>query len=104
MTPDFTPLYDHLLVKKDEEQTTLAGGILLPDHAADKPDRGIILAAGHGRLLESGQVVPMLVKPGDRVVFHKFCGTEIKLDNQTYLILQESDLYGILPEAKTSAA
>jgi chaperonin GroES len=96
----FTPLYDRLLVQRDEEVTTLAGGIIIPDNSAEKPQEGTVLEIGHGRLLESGVTVPMIVRVGDRIMFGKYAGTEIKLGGKEYLIMQEVEIYGILPKSK----
>jgi chaperonin GroES len=93
----FTPLYDKLLVEKDPEQTTIAGGIVLPESAKEKPESGRILATGHGRLLENGNTVPLQVQVGDHVLFHKYSGSEIKIEGKKYLIMDESDIFGILP-------
>jgi chaperonin GroES len=92
----FIPLYDRLLVQKDEAKTVLAGGILIPEDSADKPETGTVVAAGHGRLLDSGQVVPMRVKAGDHILFHKYAGTEIKLEDKSFLIMTESEVFGVL--------
>lgn len=97
MSKLFTPLYDRILVQRDEEETMLSGGIIIPDGSTDKPDNGTILAVGHGRLLESGTIVPMIVKVGDRIAFHKYAGSEIKIDSEKRLIMNESEVFGIYP-------
>lgn len=98
MSKLFTPLYDRILVQRDEDETVLAGNIaiVIPENSTEKPDRGTILAVGHGRLLENGQVVPLLVKAGDRILFNKYAGTEIKLDGKEYIIMSEPEVYGVL--------
>lgn len=98
MSKLFTPLYDRILVQRDEEETMLAGGIIIPDGSTDKPDTGVVLEIGHGRLLESGALVPMMVKVGDRIAFHKYAGTEIKLGGKPYLSMNESEVFGIYPK------
>lgn len=100
MSELFMPLYDKLLVRKDDAKTVLGKGIIIPDSSADKPDTGTVMAAGHGRLLDNGQLVAMIVKAGDHILFHKFTGTEIKLDGKPYLIMAESEVFGILPKTK----
>lgn len=96
MAEQFKPLYDKILVRKDAEQTTIGMGVVIPDSATDKPERGTVLAVGHGRLLDNGQVVTMTVQPQDRVLFGKYAGTEIKLDGEEFLILHEVEVLGIL--------
>ena len=90
------PLHDRVLIKRIEEQETVRGGIIIPDTAKEKPQEGEVVAAGTGKRLESGQVLPLEVKAGDRVLFGKYSGTEIKLDGQEYLILREDEILGIL--------
>jgi chaperonin GroES len=90
------PLHDRVLIKRIEEQETVRGGIIIPDTAKEKPQEAEVVAAGTGKRLESGQVVPLEVKAGDRVLFGKYSGTEIKLDGQEYLILREDEILGIL--------
>lgn len=102
MSKLFKPLYDRLLVQRDEEETTMAGGIFIPDGSKDKPDNGRVLAVGHGRLLESGQIIPMVVSVGDRIAFHKYAGSEIKIDGKTFLIMDESEVFGIYPKGEIS--
>ena len=90
------PLHDRVVIKRIEEQETVRGGIIIPDTAKEKPQEGEVVAAGSGKRLESGQVLPLEVKAGDRVLFGKYSGTEIKLDGQDYLILREDEILGIL--------
>lgn len=98
MSELFKPLYDRILVRRDEEETNLIGDILLPKNSAEKPDNGTVLAVGHGRLLESGQVVPMIIKTGDRIAFHKYAGSEIKINGKELLIMDEKEVFGIHPK------
>lgn len=97
------PLHDRVLIKRIEEAETIRGGIIIPDTAKEKPQEGEVVAVGTGKRLESGQVVAMDVKEGDRVLFGKYSGTEIKLDEQEYLILREDEILGVLQGATKSA-
>jgi chaperonin GroES len=98
MKAPFKPLYDKLLVKKDEKKSEVAG-FIVPESAKEKPESGIILAVGHGRLLADGQVIPLQVKPNDHILFGKWSGTEIKIKNVEYLLMDESEVFGfLLPE------
>jgi len=90
------PLHDRVLIKRIEEQETVRGGIIIPDTAKEKPQEGEVMAVGTGKRLENGQITPMEVKSGDRVLFGKYSGTEIKLDGQEMLILREDEILGIL--------
>jgi Co-chaperonin GroES (HSP10) len=90
------PLGDRVVVKPIEQEERTKGGIVLPDTAKEKPQEGEVLAVGSGRLLENGQRVPLEVKVGDRVVFAKYGGTEVKIDGEEYIILRESDILAIL--------
>jgi len=90
------PLHDRVLIKRIEEQETVRGGIIIPDSAKEKPQEGEVMAVGTGKRLENGQVTPMEVKSGDRVLFGKYSGTEIKLDGDELLILREDEILGIL--------
>lgn len=98
MSQLFKPLYDRLLVKRDEEETVLAGGIIIPDGSTDKPDNGTVLAVGHGRLLDSGTIIPMIVRVGDRIAFHKYAGSEIMIGGVALLIMDEKEVFGVHPE------
>ncbi len=91
------PLHDRVLVKpyEDEEEKT-SGGIIIPDTAKEKPQRGKVEAVGEGRILESGEKVPMCVKVGDEVIYGKYAGTEIKIDGEKYLVMREDDIYAIV--------
>jgi chaperonin GroES len=97
------PLADRVLVKVLEAEETTAGGIVLPDTAREKPQEGEIVAVGPGKVLDSGKLVALEVKAGDRVVFSKYGGDEITVDGQDYKILRESDILAILPAKKAAA-
>ena len=90
------PLHDRVIVKRLDQETKTASGIVLPEAAAEKPDQGEILAVGNGKILEDGKVRPLAVKVGDRVLFGKYAGTEIKLDADELLIVREEEILGIL--------
>ena len=92
----FRPLHDRVVVRRIEEDLKTAGGIIIPDTAAEKPQQGEILAAGPGARNENGQVEPLDVKSGDKVLFGKWSGTEVKIDGEDLLIMKESDIMGIL--------
>src|SRR5437667_9753972 len=98
----FRPLHDRVLIKRIEEQETVRGGIIIPDTAKEKPQEGEVIAAGTGKRLDNGQVTPLEVKEGDRVLFGKYSGTEIKLDGTDYLILREDEILGILAGSKAA--
>ena len=91
------PLHDRVLVKRvNPEEKTSAGGIIIPDTAKEKPQEGEVVAVGSGKMLEDGKVQPMNVKAGDKILFGKYAGTEVKLDNEDYLIMREDDILGVL--------
>ena len=90
------PLQDRVIVKRIEEDEKTAGGIIIPDSAKEKPMEGKIVAAGTGKVLEDGKKLPLDVKEGDRVLFGKYAGTEIKIDGEEHLILREDDILGIV--------
>ncbi len=92
----FRPLHDRVVVKRVESETKTTGGIIIPDTAAEKPQQGEILAVGPGARDESGKIVALDVKKGDRVLFGKWSGTEVKIDGQDLLIMKESDIMGVL--------
>ena len=92
----FRPLHDRVVVKRVEEDTKTAGGIIIPDSAQEKPQQGEIIAAGPGARDESGKVVPLDVKKGDKILFGKWSGTEVKIDGKELLIMKESDIMGVL--------
>jgi len=97
------PLHDRVLIKRVEEQETVRGGIIIPDSAKEKPQEGEVVAVGTGKRLENGQVIPLEVKEGDRILFGKYSGTEIKVDDIDYLILREDEILGILSAAGKAA-
>jgi chaperonin GroES len=97
----FRPLHDRVVVRRIEEDTKTAGGIIIPDTAKEKPMQGEIVSAGPGARDESGKIVPLDVKKGDRVLFGKWSGTEVKIDGDELLIMKESDILGII-EGKVS--
>ncbi|XSG80954.1 MAG: co-chaperone GroES [Methyloligella sp. ZOD6] len=92
----FRPLHDRVVVKRLEEEQKTKGGIIIPDSAAEKPQTGEIIAVGPGARGEDGKVQPLDVKVGDKVVFGKWSGTEVKIDDQELLIMKESDIMGVL--------
>ena len=90
------PLHDRVLVKRAEEERTSAGGIVIPDTAAEKPMEGEVVAVGSGRLLDSGELKPLDLKVGDRILFGKYAGTEVKYNGDDYLVLREDDVMGVI--------
>jgi chaperonin GroES len=92
----FRPLHDRVAVRRVEAETKSAGGIIIPDTAAEKPQQGEIIAAGPGARDETGKLVPLDVKKGDKILFGKWSGTEVKIDGQELLIMKESDIMGVL--------
>ena len=90
------PLHDRVIVKRVEEEKKTAGGIIIPDTAKEKPAEGKIVAAGDGKILEDGKVRPLNVKAGDRVLFTKYAGTEVKVSGEELLIMREDDILGII--------
>lgn len=90
------PLHDRVLVRRNEEETTSAGGIILADSAKEKPMQGEIVAAGKGKKLEDGTVLPMDVKVGDKVLFGKYAGTEIKVEGEELLVMKEDDVIAVV--------
>ena len=92
----FRPLHDRVVVKRVEEDTKTKGGIIIPDTAKEKPQQGEIVAVGPGARDEAGKIVPLDVKPGDKVLFGKWSGTEVKIDGEDLLIMKESDILGVL--------
>ena len=90
------PLHDRILVKRTAEEDKTAGGLFIPDSAKEKPQRGEIVAAGKGRITEEGKVLPLEVKIGDKILFSKYAGTEIKFDGSEFLMMREEDVLGIV--------
>ena len=90
------PLHDRLIVKRFEEEERTKGGIIIPDNAKEKPQQGEVIAVGNGKVLDDGKKAPLEVKKGDRVLFGKYSGTEIKIDGVEYLMMKEDDILGIV--------
>ena len=102
----FRPLHDRVVVKRADAETKSAGGIIIPDTAGEKPSQGDVIAVGPGGRDEAGKLIPIDIKKGDKVLFGKWSGTEVKIDGQDLLIMKESDVMGIVEEtmAKKKAA
>ncbi len=101
----FRPLHDRILVRRVAEETKTAGGIIIPDTAKEKPQEGEVLAVGSGYRDEHGKVTPLDVKKGDRILFAKWSGTEVKIDGEDYLIMKEGDVLGVIEgDARTKKA
>jgi chaperonin GroES len=90
------PLHDRIIVERLEEETTTAAGIIIPDSAKEKPQQGNVVAVGKGKMTEDGKVLPLDVKVGDKVLFGKYSGTDIKLDGKEYLMMREDDVLGVV--------
>ena len=90
------PLHDHILVKRVKEEEKTKGGIIIPDSAKEKPQEGKVVAVGKGKILEDGKVTPLDVKKGDRILFSKYAGNEVKIEGEEHLILREDDILGVL--------
>ena len=90
------PLHDRVIIKRVEEERTSPGGIVIPDTAAEKPVRGEVVAAGHGKRNEGGELMPLDVKVGDKVLFGKYSGTEVKVDGDDLLVMREDDIMGVI--------
>ncbi len=99
----FRPLHDRILVKRIEEKETVKGGIIIPDTAKEKPQEGEVVAVGNGKKNDEGKVTPLDVKPGERILFGKYAGTEIKIDGEEYLILREDEVLGVIEAASKAA-
>jgi chaperonin GroES len=97
----FRPLHDRVVVKRIDAEEKTAGGIIIPDTAKEKPQQGAVVAVGPGGRDETGKLIPIDVKAGDRVLFGKWSGTEVKIDGVEYLIMKESDIMGVLVEVET---
>jgi chaperonin GroES len=100
MATKFRPLHDRILVERVESDQRSAGGIIIPDTAKEKPMEGNVIAVGPGGRDESGKLIPIDVQPGDRILFGKWSGTEVKIDGKDYLIMKESDIMGVIDAAK----
>ncbi len=92
----FTPLHDRVLVRRVESEEVTSGGLIIPDSAKEKPQEGEIVSCGEGSRKDSGELIPMSVKAGDRILFGKWSGTEVKIDSEDLLIMKESDVLGII--------
>ena len=97
------PLHDRVLIKRIEERETVKGGIIIPDTAKEKSQEGEVVAVGTGKMLEDGTVVPLDVKTGDRILFGKYSGTEVRIAEQDYLILREDEIVGVLIQTGKAA-
>ncbi len=102
MATNIKPLHDRVIVKRIEEGEQMRGGIIIPDTAKEKPQEGEVIAVGPGARDETGRVTPLDVKAGDRVLFGKWSGTEVRIDGQDLLIMKESDILGIVENSATS--
>jgi chaperonin GroES len=103
MAINIRPLYDRIVVKRIEEEETVKGGIIIPDSAKEKPQEAEVVAAGNGKRLDDGKLIPLDVKVGDRILIGKYSGNEIKLDGDEYLILREDEVLGVLDKASKKA-
>jgi chaperonin GroES len=90
------PLHDRVIVKRIEEEEKTSGGIIIPDTAKEKPQEGKVIAVGKGKILDSGKVMPLAVKKGDRILFGKYSGSDIKIDGEEHLIMREDDILAIV--------
>ena len=95
MSVKFRPLQDRVLIRRLEEETTTPGGIVIPDNAKEKPIRGEVIAIGTGKILDNGDVRALEVKKGDKILFGKYSGTEVKIENEEFVVLREEDILGI---------
>jgi chaperonin GroES len=102
MATKFTPLHDRVLVRRVEEGESVRGGIIIPDTAKEKPQEGVVIAAGTGKF-EKGQTIPLAVKEGDRVLFGKYSGNEVRIDDEELVIMREEEILGVLTGAAKSA-
>jgi len=103
MATKLTPLHDRILVRRVEEAETTRGGLIIPDTAKDKPQEGEVVSVGKGKSNEDGVVRPLDVKAGDRILFGKYSGTEVKLDGEELLIMREEEVLGIIETSKKAA-
>ena len=90
------PLHDRIVVKRLEQETKTASGIVIPDQAAEKPDQGEVVAIGNGKILEDGKVRPLDVKVGDKILFGKYSGQTVKVGNEEYLVIREEDVFAVV--------
>ena len=103
MAQKLTPLHDRVVIRRIEDQETVRGGIIIPDSAKEKPQEGEVIAVGKGKSNDEGKVFPLDVKEGDRVLFGKYSGTEIKIDGEDFIIMKEDEVLGILTGASSTA-
>ena len=97
---DIRPLYDRIVVKRLEEEETVQGGIIIPDSAKEKPQKGEVVAVGKGKRLEDGKIIPLDVQVGDKILFGKYSGSDIKIGGDEYLIMREDEVLGVLENEK----
>lgn len=90
------PLHDRVVIRRLEEERTSAGGIVIPDTAAEKPSRGEVVAIGAGKMLDNGEVIPLAVKVGEQILFGKYAGTEVKVSGEDYVVMREDDIMGVI--------
>ena len=100
----FKPLHDRVLVRRVESEEKTAGGLIIPDSAKEKPSEGEVVACGEGARKDSGELIEMAVKAGDRILFGKWSGTEVTIDGEELLIMKESDILGVITDAKAAKA
>jgi chaperonin GroES len=100
---DIRPLHDRIVVKRLEEKESMQGGLYIPDSAKEKPQEGQVMAVGNGKKTEEGKVLPLDVKVGDRILFGKYSGSDIKLDGEEYLIMREDEVLAVLDNASKKA-
>ena len=98
----FRPLHDRVVVRRIEAEEKTSGGIIIPDTAKEKPQEGEVVAVGPGARNEKGEIIPLDVKPGDRVLFGKWSGTEVRIDGQDLLIMKESDILGVIEDTASA--
>jgi len=104
MSVTFTPLHDRVLVRRIESDEKTAGGLIIPDSAKEKPQEGEVIAVGEGARKDSGELIAPAVKAGDRILFGKWSGTEVKIEGEDYLIMKESDILGTLGDSAAAQA
>ncbi|SEF94399.1 co-chaperone GroES [Jhaorihella thermophila] len=100
----FKPLHDRVLVRRVESEEKTAGGLIIPDSAKEKPSEGIVVACGEGARKDSGELIPMSVKEGDKILFGKWSGTEVTINGEELLIMKESDILGIIEDEAAAKA
>jgi chaperonin GroES len=103
MAMNIRPLYDRIVVKRIEEQETVKGGIIIPDSAKEKPQEGEVIAVGKGKRGDDGKLIPLEVQVGDRILFGKYSGNDIKIDGEEYLILREDEILGVLESTEAAS-